>query len=83
MAFPLGKDALTHSCLVISLARVVWTLNTFQNSFGIDYEFTKYLKESCGLDFDKHFSFNYFLIIAFAGEKIIKVDEGVNPGGGG
>ena len=44
-------------------------VDTFQNNFGIDHEFTKYLKESCGLDFNKHFSFKYFLkMIIFVGE---------------
>ena len=33
-------------------------------NFGINQKFTKYLKESCVLDFDPHFSFKYFLKIA-------------------
>ena len=35
--------------------------DTFQNNFGIDHQFTKYLKESLGLDFEQYFSFKYFL----------------------
>ena len=32
---------LTHSCLEISLTSVVWTYNSFENNFGIKYEFHK------------------------------------------
>ena len=44
-----------------SLESVVRTFDTFQNNFGINHKFTKYLKESCGFDFNQHFSFKYFL----------------------
>ena len=42
---------LTHSCLDISLTTVVWTLDTYENNFGINHKFAKHFKESCGLDF--------------------------------
>ena len=56
--------ALTNSCLT----RVVWTLRTFGNNLGINHKFTKYLKESCGADFDQHFIFRYFLKIRIVKE---------------
>ena len=43
------------------MRRVVQKCNTFENNFGIDIEFMKYLKRCCGLDFDQYFSFKYFL----------------------
>ena len=49
--------------LEIFWTSVVWTydtVDTFQNNFGINHKFSKYLKESCGLDFNQHFSFKYF-----------------------
>ena len=30
----------------------VWTLDIYWNNFEINHQFTKYWKESCGLDFD-------------------------------
>ena len=48
-----------------NLSSVVWTFDTFENNFVINHRFTKSLKESCGLDFDQHFSFKYFLKIEF------------------
>ena len=53
-------EGLTLSCLDISLAKVVWNLDTFEANFGTTHRFKKYLKESCGLDFDQYFSFKYF-----------------------
>ena len=57
-------------CLEISLTfnSVIWTISIFQNSFGINHKFTKYLKESLLLDFDQNLSFKYFLKIAFVRE---------------
>ena len=45
------------------MTTVVWTVDTFGNNFGINCKFKRYLKESCGLYFDHHFSFKYFLKI--------------------
>ena len=39
-----------------------WTFDIFENNFGINY---KYLKESCVLHFEQHFSFICFLKTAF------------------
>ena len=39
--------------------------DTFGHNVGIDHKFSKYLKESCVLDIGQHFSFKYFLKIAF------------------
>ena len=47
------------------MASVVWTCHTCEHNFGIIRKFTKYLMESCVLGFDQHFSFKYFLKIAF------------------
>ena len=38
----------------------VWFDNTFENNFGIEHECTKYLKGSCSLGFDVHFSIKPF-----------------------
>ena len=38
---------LTHPCLHVPLEIVVWIYDTFDNNFGIDNDFTKYLNESC------------------------------------
>ena len=66
--------ALTHSCLEISLTSVVWTFVAFQKNFGINHEFTKYLKKSFGLDIEQHFSINSFLNNCFFREKITRID---------
>ena len=47
------------------MTSVVWTCHTCEHNFGITRKFTKYLMESCVLGFDQHFSFKYFLKIAF------------------
>ena len=54
-----GKS--THSCRQISQTSVVWTLDTFKDNYGIKRNFTKYLKESCGLGYGQHFLIKYFL----------------------
>ena len=36
-------EGLTHSCLEISLTRVISNLDSFENNFGIDHTYTKYL----------------------------------------
>ena len=65
-------EGLALSCLEISLISVVWTFDTFQSNSKIDYKFTKFLKEGCGLDFDPDFSIKYFLNIAFVREILPK-----------
>ena len=62
---PGQNDILTHSYLSIPLEIVVWIYDTFDNNFWIKNYFSKYLKEICWYCFDKHFSFNYFLMYAF------------------
>ena len=42
------------------LESTVCYFHTFQNNLGIKQKFTKYLKESCCLASDKHFSFKCF-----------------------
>ena len=61
-----GLKGLTHSTLRVSPEIVVWIFNTFDKNFGIKNDFTKYLKESCWLCSDPHFSFKYFSKNAFA-----------------
>ena len=41
-----GK-VLTHECLKILLEIVVWTYDSFDYNFGLENDFTKYMKESC------------------------------------
>ena len=50
---------------------VVWISHTFENNFGFNHKFTKYLKENCALDCYQHFSSKYFLKIAFVREIMI------------
>ena len=35
--------------------------DTFQENFGIQYQFAKYLMEHCGFDFEQYSSFKYIL----------------------
>ena len=53
----------THSLLKTHLTNVIWIYGTFENNFGINFKLKKYLKESCKLVMDQHFSFKYFLKI--------------------
>ena len=50
----------TYSCLDISLTKVLWIHDIFENNSRIKMNFTKYLEESCGFGSDLHFSFRYF-----------------------
>ena len=59
---------LTSSCLEISMARIIRIVDTFENIFGTNHKFMKYLKESCGLNFHQHSFFKYFLEFAFLRE---------------
>ena len=52
---------LTHSYLETSMTNIVWTYDTFKNIFQINHKLETYLKESCRLVSDQHFSFKYFL----------------------
>ena len=63
----------THSCLETSNIYVVWTFYTYENNFGINPKLTKYLKESCKLEFDEHFSFQYFFENSFCLRGITKI----------
>ena len=54
--------------LYISLTIFVWSFDTFENNLEVKHKFTKYLKESCGLEFNQHFSFKYFPKIPFVNE---------------
>ena len=51
---------------------VVWIIEAYKNKFGINQKFAKYLKESCVLDLDQHFSIKYFLKIAIIKEMLLK-----------
>ena len=64
----LGMNVLIHSCLEISLIRIIWTLDNFDNNYGINHRFRKKLMESFVLYYDQHFSFKYFLKIPFVRE---------------
>ena len=54
------KNALNPFTLGIPLAIIVCYSNTFENNLGIKQKFTKYLKESCCMASDQHFSFKFF-----------------------
>ena len=71
MKVAFALEGLTYSCLEISIS-VVWTSDTFESNLRMNHKFTNYLKESCGLDFDEHFSFKNFLKIAFVREISLK-----------
>ena len=63
---------LTHLCHDVYSTCVVWTFQTFENNFGMQHKFTKYLKESCRQCCDEQFSFKYFLNFAFVREIIVR-----------
>ena len=46
----------TQSDAQINLKNVVWSYENFENNFGMDKKMTKYLKKSCSLSSDQHFS---------------------------
>ena len=54
--------------LRVTLESIVCYSHTFGNNLGIKREFTKYLKESCCLASDQHFSFKCFPENAFVSE---------------
>ena len=54
--------------LRVSLESIVCYFHTFENNLGIKEKFTKYLKESCCLASDQHFSFKCFSENAFVSE---------------
>ena len=54
---------------------VDWSFDTFNNNFRINYKFTKYLKEICVLDFNKHFSSKDFLKDCFCLIDITKIGK--------
>ena len=51
---------LTQSCLVAAMTIVVCSYHAFENNFGVNHKFTKYLKESFGVNSDHHFSSKIF-----------------------
>ena len=51
-------------------------LELFEKDFRISHEFKKYLKESCGLDFDQYFCFKYFLKFPFVRELLLSCMNG-------
>ena len=58
-------------CNIVSytvLSVMCWTFDTFEDNFGSNHKFAKYLNECCVLDFDQDFSFKYFLKIVFVPE---------------
>ena len=56
---------LTHQCFRDSPEIVVWINDTFDNNFGFQYYFTKYLKESCWHDSKYQSCLKYFSMVAF------------------
>ena len=54
------RFSLTHSHSDIPHECIVCYSHTFENNFGRKGKFTKYLKESCCLACDQHFSFKCF-----------------------
>ena len=64
IAFLLG-DLLNPFTLRVALESIVCYSHIFGNNLEIKLKFTKYLKESCCLTSDRHFSFKCFLENAF------------------
>ena len=64
-----AKTPITLSCLEIYLIRIVWKFGVFENNSGIIHSFSKYLKESCGLNFVQHFFFKCFRKISYMEER--------------
>ena len=46
--------------IVLDVFRNVWTYDAFINNVETRHIFKKYLKESCRLSTDQHFSLKYF-----------------------
>ena len=67
------KCLLTHSHLRVPLESIVCYAHTFGNNFEIKRNITKYLKESCYVVSDKHFSFIYFPKDAIVRKNICKI----------
>ena len=61
----LSHYPLNSLTLKVTLESIVCYSYTFENNLGIRQKFTKYLKESCCLASDQHFSFKCFLGTAF------------------
>ena len=53
-------NTLAHSHSRVPLESIVCYSHTFESNLGIKQKYTNYLKESCCLAFDKHFSFKCF-----------------------
>ena len=56
-----------------TLESIVCYSNTFENNLGIKQKLTKYLKESCCLTSDQHFSFKCFPENASVGKTFPKL----------
>ena len=65
--------------LRVTLESVVCYSHTFENNFAIERKFSKYLKESCCLASDQHFSFKCFPENAFVSEIFPKLSGLVWP----
>ena len=52
-------EELSFSFLKIFLTTIGGTFDSFEKNFGVNDNFTEYLTESYGSDFDQHFSFIY------------------------
>ena len=70
----LSSDALSenrgtgvHHNAVHLLTGVVWNFDSFENNFGNNRKFTKYLKENCEFDIGQHFSLKYFALQLLTG----------------
>ena len=58
-----------------TLELIVCYSYTFENNLGIKRKFNKYLKESCCLASNQHFSFKYFFRKCFCKLNIFKIDR--------
>ena len=67
--FPISGNLQKYSINTFTLRGALETIvcfsHTFDNNLGIKRKFTKYLKESCCLASDQHFSFIVFSEYAF------------------
>ena len=69
----LAIKGLSRACLDNFYTSVVWIFDTFENNFGIEFEFKKYLKENCWLCPNEDFSLKCFRKFSFLCELLPKL----------
>ena len=74
--FATRRNLINSFTLRASLESIFCYFHNFEKNFGIKQKFTEYLKKSCCLASDRHFSFKYFPRNAFV-RKILPILSGL------